>query len=80
MNARKQLVVTADWDDEAGAWVAQSDDIPGLSTEAASINELVDKLKVVIPELLDANHMSDGDDIPFELISTLTAVAHRQHA
>jgi predicted RNase H-like HicB family nuclease len=30
--------VDAHWDSEAGVWVAESEDIPGLVTEAESMN------------------------------------------
>ena len=36
-------------------WVAESDDVPGLITEAESPEELAEKLMVLIPELLEAN-------------------------
>ena len=48
-------VVMATWDEEAGVWVAESDDIPGLATEAPTQEELVAKLRVMIPELYEAN-------------------------
>jgi len=44
--------VKAEWDSEASVWVASSDDVPGLATGA---DTLVEKLKVVIPELLEEN-------------------------
>jgi len=73
--------ITATWDADVAVWVAESDDVPGLSTEAPNLDLLVAKLKVMIPELLDANGASGShDDIPFELISTLCAVAPRQAA
>lgn len=43
------------WDPEAEVWVATSAEIPGLATEAASLELLTEKLKVMIPELLAAN-------------------------
>jgi len=43
------------WDGEAGVWVATSDDVPGLATEAESIDALFDKLEVLVPELLEIN-------------------------
>jgi hypothetical protein len=43
------------WDAGAAVWVATSDDVPGLATGADTLDALVDKLKVVIPELLEAN-------------------------
>jgi predicted RNase H-like HicB family nuclease len=51
----RNFEIVATWDDEAQVWVAESPDVPGLATEAATREELVDKLKVMIPELLEAN-------------------------
>jgi len=51
----RNSVIVATWDDEAKVWVAESDDIPGLATEAATQDELLSKLRVMIPELLAAN-------------------------
>ncbi len=56
----KKLLVIAQWDDEASVWVATSDDIPGLVTEAASLDELLERVIAVAPELLEANaHLMD---------------------
>jgi predicted RNase H-like HicB family nuclease len=67
--------VQADWDPEAGVWVATSEDVPGLATEAPTVEALAEKLRIMIPELLEANQLlSDHqpDAIAFELTS------HRQ--
>ncbi|MHC5719098.1 MAG: DUF1902 domain-containing protein [Nostoc sp.] len=50
------MKVDAFWDSEAEVWVATSEDLPGLVTEAASNEALVEKLKVIIPELLELNN------------------------
>ncbi len=47
--------VLARWDTEAGVWVAESDDIPGLVAEADSPNSLSQKLRTLVPELLELN-------------------------
>ncbi len=47
--------VRAEWDPEASVWVATSDDVPGLATEAETIEVLTDRLRIMIPELLEAN-------------------------
>ncbi len=47
--------IRAQWDSEAGVWVAESDDVPGLVAEAASPNVLIQKLRTLIPELLELN-------------------------
>jgi len=70
-SAARPLTVRAFWDHEAGVWVANSDDVPGLVTEAETMDKLVEKLKVLIPELLDANGYADGDDVPFRLLTIL---------
>ncbi len=80
MRSDKTLVVHAIWDDEVEVWVATSADVPGLATEATNLNELVNKLKVMIPELLDENGHGNGDEIPFRLLSECTAVASRHAA
>jgi predicted RNase H-like HicB family nuclease len=49
---RRKFVVTADWDEEARVWVAESGDVPGLVTQAASADELIAKLQKLVPELL----------------------------
>ncbi len=74
-----KIFIRAEWDAEASVWVATSDDVPGLITEAETCDALVKKLQVMIPELLEANgaHLN-SDDIPFQLLSELTAVAHRK--
>lgn len=68
MNA-KPLFVRAEWDETARVWSATSDDVPGLATEAASLEDLVAKLKIMIPELLEANGCPHAAEIPFELLT-----------
>jgi predicted RNase H-like HicB family nuclease len=45
--------VDAHWDPEAGVWVAESDDIPGLVAEAESMKSLVEKVRALVPELFE---------------------------
>ena len=47
--------VHVEWDPEASVWVATSEAVPGLATEAPSIGALAEKLDTLIPELLEAN-------------------------
>ena len=44
--------VRALWDDEAGVWSAESENLPGLVTEADSYQLLMQKLQIMVPELL----------------------------
>jgi predicted RNase H-like HicB family nuclease len=71
----KQITVNAEWDPEAKVWVATSDDVPGLVTEAETVEALAEKLSVMIPELLEANGTlvdSTSRNVPINLI------AHRE--
>ncbi|MGH7813449.1 MAG: DUF1902 domain-containing protein [Candidatus Binataceae bacterium] len=71
----RSYLVKAVWDGEAGVWVATSDDVPGLVTEAANVDALIKKLRVLIPELLDANGRiprRNGKplaEVPFEVVA-----------
>lgn len=60
-------IVWADWDPEAEVWVAHSDDVPGLATGADTFEELVDKVKVMVPELLEENGLIPPDKSGAEL-------------
>ena len=71
----KPLFVRAEWDDEALVWVATSDDVPGLATESDTVENLVHKLKILIPELLEANGMELYKGSPFELLSRRFEIA-----
>ncbi|HUK52965.1 MAG TPA: DUF1902 domain-containing protein [Candidatus Binatia bacterium] len=60
--------VVAKWDSEAGVWVAESDDVPGLVAEAESPNTLTRKLRGLIPELLQLNGVLPGSGEPVEFL------------
>ncbi len=69
--------VDAFWDAEATVWVATSDEVLGLATEAPTIEQLTQKLRFLIPELIQLNQLLPSDyqgSIDFELIS------HRQES
>ena len=60
--ARNTINIFAEWvnvevasDSEARVWVAESEDAPGLVAEASTREELEEKLKTLIPELLELN-------------------------
>ena len=65
----KPYDVHAVWDNEARFWVASSDDVPGLAKEAETSEALIEKLKALIPELLELNGQSPVYPIPFELLA-----------
>lgn len=61
------LKVFAKWDDEAKVYVAFSTDVPGLATEAESLDALVAKIMIMVPELLEENDLQPPlfDGYPF---------------
>lgn len=70
-NAVPAYTIRADWDPEADVWVAVSDEVPGLATEAATLEALTEKLRALIPELLEANlHQTGGaeEELSFEIV------------
>ena len=73
----KPLFVRAEWDEEARVWVATSEDVPGLATEESTIEGLIEKLKVMIPELLEANGEVVEAEVPFEVMTRRFEVAQR---
>jgi predicted RNase H-like HicB family nuclease len=55
----RPIVVHADWDPEAGVWVATTQDLRGLVTEADTIERLRAKLPGMILDLLEESSVSD---------------------
>jgi predicted RNase H-like HicB family nuclease len=53
--ARRAFIVRAHRDSETGGWWADSDDIPGLVTEAETFDALFERVRAVVPELCEAN-------------------------
>lgn len=73
----KAFFIRAEWDDEAHVWVATSDDVAGLVTEADTLEALSAKLQILVPELLQANGDTGTQDLSFELLARKFSVAHR---
>ncbi len=67
--------VEAHWDQQAQVWSASSEEVPGLATEAETIESLRKKLRVMVPELLELNG-SLPKDLPHMLVIDL--ISHRQ--
>lgn len=71
--------IKAEWDADAEVWVASSEDVPGLATGADTFESLIEKLKVVIPELLEENGLlaAGATDVPFEITAERSEHAKR---
>lgn len=63
------IVVKATWDPEANVFVAESEDVPGLVTEAPSIEALLAKLPGIIQDLLDTGDGPQDIEVPIEIVA-----------
>ncbi len=67
---QRSVYVHAEWDEETKVWVATSEDVPGLVTEADTVEALDKKLRTMIPELMELNGMlNDCKQVPMSLIA-----------
>jgi Domain of unknown function (DUF1902) len=71
----KLYTVEAFWDAEASVWVATSETILGLATEADTIEALTQKLHHIVPELMALNSLADPQVTESMAIELIT---HRQ--
>lgn len=70
-------IVKCQWDAEAGVWYVVDSDVPGLATEAETVEAMGRKLQGMIPELLALNRPTEPHErVPFELITHKQEVAH----
>ena len=71
---RTLILVRAEWDDDAHVWIASSSDIDGLAAEAPTLEELRDKVLVMVAELAELNGLSaDFPEIPVHIMAGQTA-------
>jgi hypothetical protein len=71
-----EFCIAASWDAEAQVWVATSEDVLGLVTEAPTLDALMEKLRVMVPELLELNgQVSNVGGQPAEIAFKLVATA-----
>jgi hypothetical protein len=67
-SAGKSFLVHAQWDEESRSWWTDGEDIPGLTCQAASFEELADIVFDLAPDLLKANGAtSPGQTIDVQL-------------
>ncbi len=67
---KRSIIVRADWDEEAGVWVATSTDIGGLAVEAETLESLSEKVCLAISDLVELNGFDGAvTDIPVHLMA-----------
>lgn len=67
--------VEAAWDAEAGAWVATSDDVPGLVAHHADYAALIAMVNELVPILLVENGLIAPGEPPRDLLVHMAAHA-----
>ncbi len=55
------------WDDEAGVWVATSDEITGLVLESESLDDLMKRVRDAVPELIELNHLQKRETVCYSM-------------
>ena len=65
--------IHAEWDAEAGVWLATSEEILGLCVQAETFDELVEVIAALVPELLMENHIATPDLISIRVLAERTA-------
>jgi len=51
-----EYIIKINWDNEAGVWIATSDDVRGLVLESGSIDALMERVRYAVPDLLQENN------------------------
>lgn len=71
----RNFEVYIELDAEAGVWYVSKSNVPGLNAEAATQDEMLEVLRDIVPELVQANVLSrsrkndDCKSVPFSLIA-----------
>lgn len=50
-----EYIIDFAWDEDAGVWIATSNDIPGLVLESGSFDALLERTRIAVPDLLSLN-------------------------
>ena len=61
-----EYIVSLKWDDEANVWIAVCDDIP-LALESASLDELINRVRVAAPEIIELNRLPQRESLRFNM-------------
>ncbi len=70
--------VHALWDADAAVWTVTQSDVPGLATEAPTVEALAAKLRIMIPDLLELNGLplSEEPVVDLHTASRVLIAAH----
>ena len=54
------------WDEETAVWIAENDDIP-IALESDSLDTLIRRVRLAVPELLELNGKNKNITLHFEM-------------
>jgi uncharacterized protein DUF1902 len=57
----RNITINARWDDEAGVWLATSNDVAGLVVEADTWPAMIEEVRLVLPELLEVSGQASDE-------------------
>jgi predicted RNase H-like HicB family nuclease len=71
--------INVEWDEEGQVWLATSEDVPGLVTGAETLEALIEKLRLAVPELLEENGLiaPGAEPVPFAITAERTELGRR---
>ena len=73
------FLVIVDWDDIAKVWHVTESNVPGLVTEAATLDDMVKKLEILVPEMLEENGFHVAQGVPFFLLTQRQGKPNHTH-
>ncbi|KAF0280942.1 DUF1902 domain-containing protein [Spiribacter aquaticus] len=72
----EMIVVKAIHDMDAGVWLVETSDIPGLNLEGDTLEQLAEKLPGAIRDLRETNGDAGGKlDVPIKLVAQASSLA-----
>ena len=70
LQQRRSFEIRAEWDGEAGVWWCSNDELPPLSTEAPTFEQVVSRVLEIAPEIAAENGLAaPGDEIEMHVIA-----------
>jgi hypothetical protein len=76
---QKSVTVHVAFDLDASVWYVEEANLPGLSGEAETLEALIERLPVLVTDLIEENGFVDGaqsGELPIEVIAHRTTSAH----
>ncbi|MDR3338433.1 MAG: DUF1902 domain-containing protein [Treponema sp.] len=58
-----ERMIKITWDDEGSGWTAESEDVPGLVLTSGSLDVLIEKVRLAVPDLLKESESGPFNDI-----------------